>query len=196
MAMFSTRWSALVAGVLVVSVAATVMAQQTPVATTKPADSKEPEVKGGMDFKANVGSFKLLGAGDVPAKGKLTFDFNGTVLVSGAEKTTMIVASPGVRREINDVKHNKAVYHGRGKMTIDGPVRAVQFFGRDLKARFYGRGIFRLYGEFDKNLDTGSYKLDGNQEARPWGTGGVTLTVPSIEQATPKPTVKIVPKGG
>jgi hypothetical protein len=165
------------------------------VAQQKPATgaTKTPEAKplyAGLDFQSNVGSFKLLGAGDTPAMGKLTFSFTGTVLVSGLEKGSKVTTSGNVRREINDTKHNKAVYHGTGTMTVDGRVRAVQFFGRDVKAKFFGQGIFRLYGEFDKNLGTGTYKYAGSTEVRPWGTGGMTLAVPSLEQATPKPRIR------
>ncbi len=117
-------------------------------------------------------------------------------MVSGATKTTKLGTSGNIRRELVDAKRNKQVYHGTGTMTIDGPVKAVQFFGRNVKARYFGTGIFRLYGEFDKKLETGFYQYDGSPERRPWGTGGMTVVVPSPEQATPKPKIRINPKGG
>lgn len=194
MAMRSYRLLALAVGV--VSLGATMalsVAQGTP--ASKPADTNKKPIFGGLTFKTNVGSFKLLGAGEVPASGKLTIKFKGTVLVSGAGNDTKVTTSGKVLREINDTKTMKSVYHGEGTLVVDGKVRAVQFFGRDLDGRFYGMGIFRLYGEFDKDLNTGTYKFDGD-ETKIWGTGGVTCAVPSLEQATPKPIIKIVPKGG
>lgn len=193
MAMRSYRFLTLAVGLVSLgAVVGSSFAQGKPAA--KPADTKKP-IQGGLSFETGVGSFKLLGAGEVPATGKLTIKFKGTVLVSGAVDGTKVTTTGKVLKEIDDKKHGKSVYHGEGTMVVDGKVRAVQFFGRELDGRFFGTGIFRLYGEFDKNLNTGTYKYDGD-ETKPWGTGGVTLAVPSLEQATPKPVIKIVPKGG
>ena len=181
----------LVAPVLLATAA---LAQQAPAPTKLAAPAPVPKSRyAGLSFESKVGSFKMLGAGDVPAQGKLTINFTGTVLVSGPEPTAKITTSGNVLREINDVKRGKIVYHGTGTLVVDGSVRAVQFFGRNLKGRFFGQAIFRLYGEFDKDLNTGTYQFDGSQDVRPWGTGGGTFSVPSIEQATPKPRVRINP---
>jgi len=128
-----------------------------------------------LNFESKVGSFKLLGANDVPAEGSLVFSFRGTVLVSGLQGT--VTPSGNVRKEYDNAVHKKTIYHGDGKLAINGKVSGVQFFGRDLNAKFDGWGIVRLFGEFDKNLDTGSYWFaDGVK--KPWGSGGLPVYVP------------------
>lgn len=151
--------------------------------------------RGGVNFQTSVGSFKMLG-GNGPAIGKLKMSFTGTVLVSGMEKGSKIETSPSIRLEIDDAKMGKKVYHGKGTLTFDGGARAIQFFGRDLKARFEGNGVIRIYGEFDKKLETGTFQYDGSTEITPWGTGGSQISVPSIEQKTPKPRLRLNGKVG
>lgn len=144
-------------------------------------------------FKSNLGSFKLQRGID-PAWGKLEFSFTGTVLVSGLVKGT-VTPGPNVRLEYSDKKYRKLVYHGSGKIVIDGTFDAIQFFGVNVSGTFTGLGIFRPYGEFDRNLNTGEYWYEGD-EHQDWGTGGPTVPVPGkprvqFGSAPPPPKIKM-----
>ena len=137
-----------------------------------------PKVTLGTDmlmFGSSVGSFKILGSDETPASGKLSFSFNGSVLVSGLEGTT--VTEGGVRKEYENKEFGKTAYFGKGKITITGKARSIQFFGRDVQGSFKGTGLMRLYGEFDKKLDTGWVMYAGGERGA-WGTGGNIKVVP------------------
>ncbi|HEY0867066.1 MAG TPA: hypothetical protein VGE01_06805 [Fimbriimonas sp.] len=129
---------------------------------------------GVMYFNTNVGSFKILGPGDDKAEGVVSFACNGSVLISGLEGTVQT----NLRKEIDNKDLNKQVYFGRGNITISGKYSAIQFFGRDLRAAWNGAGIIRLFGEFDKDLNTGEYWYGGAPSKRYWSSGGMTLTNP------------------
>lgn len=144
----------------------------------------------GLNFMANVGSFKALGSEKDPVQGTLEMTFTGTVLVSGLFQGSTVNVSGSVRKEYETKDHSKQVYFGTGRLVLSGKARAVQFFGRDMKARFYGMAIFRLYGEFDKNLDTGSYWFDGGEKVA-WGTGGMPVVVPNAQAQPTKARVRI-----
>lgn len=168
-------------------------AQTAPSTSEKP--KTPPNLKYGVDFQTNVGSFKIK-SGTHPATGKLTMDFTGTVLVSGMEEGGKVTVSPGIRREIHDPKHNKTVYHGKGRLTFDGAARAIQWFGKDLKARFQGEAIIMLYGEFDNKFNTGTYKYDNIARVNPWSTGGTTISVPNKDQVVTAPKVILNKESG
>jgi len=130
----------------------------------------------GVNFETKVGSFKLLGSDPALVEGKLDFNFKGTVLISNLEAGSKVSVGGDVRKEYETDDKDKVLYFGNGKITITGRFRAVQFFGQNLKGRFFGWGIFRFYGEFDKNLDTGNYQVDGTPKM-PFGTGGSTVPI-------------------
>lgn len=143
-----------------------------------------------LNFETHVGSFKAMGA-DHPAHGLMQISFTGTVLISGLNGTVSMQGN--IKKEYENAQHKKQVYHGSGKMTVSGEFQGIQFFGRDLKGTFTGLAIFRMYGEFDKNLETGSYWYDGG-EHKDWGTGGMQVTVPGMNlkaMQRPTPTVKV-----
>jgi hypothetical protein len=142
---------------------------------------------GVMYFNTNVGSFKILGPGEDKAAGTISFACNGSVLISGLEGNVQT----NLRRELVRKDLGKEVYFGKGTMTVNGKFSAIQFFGRDLRASWNGFGIIRLFGEFDKDLNTGEYWYAGNPQKRFWSNGGMTLTNPEAKQrsgsiATPK----------
>ena len=146
-------------------------------------------------FSTTVGSFKLLPPGPDKTKGALEMDFEGTVMVSGLKGAA--TPGPGVRLELNRADHNRQVYFGKGHIRIDGEYRAIQFFGRNLKGRFTGVTIARLYGEFDKNMETGYYWYASQPEKQDWGSYGRTLTVPPYKAAAgAQGKVRDVPKKG
>jgi hypothetical protein len=148
----------------------------------------------GVNLSTSVGSFKLLWSGDVPVNGTLSFSFKGTVLITGLQGT--VTTTGAIAKEYDDAKHKKQAYYGSGKMVISGKYTSVQWFGRDMKARFTGQGLFRLFGEFDRNLSTGVFNYDGEEE-NAWGTGGmqVVLPKPNYGPSRSQPTVRDAGKG-
>lgn len=128
-------------------------------------------------FETNVGSFKIMPRGDVLPGGELTMSFVGSVLISELDGT--VVPEGNVRREYQNKEKGKQVWFGSGKLTIKGNFRAVQWFGRNLKAKFSGNGFMRLYGEFDKNLETGTYWFDPKVK-KFWSNYGSNIGVPEV----------------
>ncbi len=161
---------------------------QTPAA--KPEDT--------LFFSTLVGSFKLLPPGPDTTHGTLDMEFNGTVMVSGL--TGQVTPGPGVRLELSRPEHKRQVYFGKGHIRVTGEFRAIQFFGRNLKGSYQGVAVARLYGEFDKNMETGYYWYSSAPTKQDWGSYGRTLIVPPSAQATGTVTGKVrdVPakKGG
>lgn len=160
-------------------------------ATPQTPPAKPAGETGEMVFSAAIGSFKLVSPGDRNAFGKLELNFRGTVLLVGHKPTSPIQISGNVRKEYDNKDRERVLYHGQGRIVLDGSYKAVQWFGRDLSARYNGMGIFRLYGEFDKKGMTGTYQITGDK-LRYWGSGGMTVVVPNPTLApSAKPKVKI-----
>lgn len=166
---------------LLVALASAAMAQQ--------------ERHGTLFLKSKLGSFKIMGVERRPAEGRMEISFTGTVLVNGTPK----VEANGVRREFYRPDHKQQVYHGTGKLVIDGAFESIQWFGRDMSAKWTGFGIARLVGEYDNELKTGQYWYAINPNyIQEWGTTLKTITNPPnpgdiqlIPQARPDPV-----KGG
>lgn len=127
-----------------------------------------------------VGSFKILPRGDALPNGTLIMSFTGSTLISELHGT--VTPQGNIRREYNERKRNKQVWFGTGKLIIKGDFASVQWFGRDLTAEFHGNGLFRLYGEFDKELNTGWYWYD-KATKKYWGNYGTTVVVPEQNAA-------------
>jgi hypothetical protein len=153
-----------------------------------------------VHLQTNVGSFKVLSPSPgVPAEGRIELRFVGsTVLVSGLQRGGVVTPGPGVRLEYNRPDRDKAVYFGTGTLVIDGKYEGIQFFGQGLTATYNGFGIIRLYGEFDKDLNTGYYWYTDPKQKMFWGTGGQTITTqPYATNETPgQIKVKVLPGKG
>jgi len=155
-----------------------------------------PAAKPGGDtgeivLKAALGSFKIVSPGDRNAYGKLEMNFKGTVLLVGYKPNAPIQIAGNIRKEYDNKDRERVLYHGQGRIVVDGTFKAIQWFGRDLTARYNGMGIFRLYGEFDKTGMTGTYQITGDK-LRYWGSGGTTFVVPRPDLApASRPKVKI-----
>ena len=119
-------------------------------------------------------------------------NFTGTVLVdtSVAVKhnrnlATTIKTEGKVKKELDF--HGRQVFFGTGKIIVDGGWHALQWFGRDMTAKCNGYGVFRLNGEFDKNLNNGYFLYYDASQKKDWVTGGNQPTVPeSTFKMTPK----------
>ncbi len=184
-------------GLLSSSAPAQATGLQTPLqmrAVAKPTSIKWAKDHGRSFFNTNIGSFKLMATDETPAEGTLDMVFRGTLLISNLEPGSTLVVTGNVRKEIDDKKFHRQVFFGDGRVTISGRFRSVQFFGRGLRAAFNGFGYARLYGEFDQELETGYYWLEGASQKMPWSSGGSQMHVPS--GSTVKPRVKIQGKGG
>lgn len=146
-----------------------------------------------IHLKTQIGSFKV-----VDAQGRIEIDFKGTMLLSQVKGT--VVASPTLRKEYDS--HGRQVYFGKGKVIVTGSWRGIQWFGTELSAVWYGAGLIRLSGEFDKNLNTGEFWFSDPKKKQFWLTNGsMTVTLPSVldvrevtpierGKGTPPPTKK------
>ena len=162
-----------------------VLALGTVAAAQQPTDT--------LYLQTGVGSFKLLPPGPDKTRGTLDVDFEGTIMVSGLSGT--VTPGAGVRLEYERKDHNRQVYFGKGHIRVSGEFRGIQFFGRNLKGSYNGVAVARLYGEFDKNMETGYFWYASQPEKQDWGAYGRTLVVPPAKaiQALPKGKVRDVP---
>lgn len=146
-------------------VAVTPMAQPATEAQRAGANKSPEEPYATAHFQCNIGSFRIL-----DGEGRVEINFRGTVLISELDGTA--VPAGNLRKEYE--KHDRIIYTGQGKLVITGNWRAVQWFGRDMTSVWYGRGIARVVGEFDRNMQTGRYWYDKPDEWLPFQATGIT----------------------
>lgn len=133
-------------------------------------------------FQTNLGSFRSANGA-----GKMTFSFSGTVLIHNwdldvktkdiekAPKTYKVTLQGNIRKEYE--RHGRAVYFGKGTITIEGAWRAIQWFGKDMKGQWTGQGAISIVGEFDKQGNTGTYWYDPAKKNF-WPTSLMELSLP------------------
>lgn len=157
------------------------LALAQPATPAQRAGVANPQGMATLHLQTRLGSFRLI-----DGEGRVEMTFRGTVLVNNLQGT--VVPGPGVRRE-----HQTSVrqlFHGRGTIVITGKWRAVQWFGGDMRATWFGRGLARVMGEFDKDLNTGFYWYDDPTDRNYWfANSATTLTLPqqSYANLTKKP---------
>ncbi len=161
-------------------------------AWSQPATSAQKEgVKddGSMDilhFGTKIGSFKIINGA-----GRVEFTFTGTVLVSRMEGDLSITGH--IKKEYEG--NGRVVYTGTGKVVAVGSWRGLQWFGRDMDGYWYGHGVIRLQGEYDRNQNTGVYWYQNVAEKDSW-PGSTTMDVQlPAEKPGYNPKVKIRKKG-
>lgn len=156
-----------------------------PTGQTLPKDHGPVEY-GTMHFQTNLGSFKSL-----DGEGKLDMDFKGTVLISGFKGSgePKFTGNVSLQFPTNGAPgHNRLVYFGSGHMTIEGSWKGIQWFGTNLKGVWHGHGIIRLVGEFDKDLNTGSYYYEDDPKSiRYWQTSVIPIWLPEPKTQTVEP---------
>jgi len=185
------------AGTVLFSLSALSSAQD---GSKKPAGPPPKPEYGDFFMATKIGSFRMLEYNDdAMPEGHFEMTFTGTVLVDTDKAvkhprglTTTVQTQGDVKEELD--YHGRKVYHGTGKIIVDGGWHALQWFGRDMNAKFNGSAVVRLTGEFDKNLETGYYWYKDGKKFD-WGTGGMQPTVPMANYGIKNPTIKINGKG-
>jgi hypothetical protein len=151
----------------------------------------DSEQMGTLHLKCNLGSLKLLPKSPIGlAEGRFEIDFSGTVLVNGLKGD--LQASSGLVKEFDDM--GRQIYHGTGKIVLKGGWRGLQWFGSDMTAVWYGNGIARLIGEFDKDLNTGEYWFEDIEAKGLWSSHMSEVQVPE-ERLGVRPGVKPTKRG-
>ncbi|MCW5936274.1 MAG: hypothetical protein KIT11_03080 [Fimbriimonadaceae bacterium] len=145
------------AGFLLVAAAFGQPATPAQMAGVKPAPGY-----GTMHFQTRLGGFR-----SIDGRGRLEFTFTGTVLLSQVKGDAKVTGQ--VRKEWD--KNDRRVYTGTGRVVVTGEWRAVQWFGRDMQGVWYGRGTLRMGGEFDRDLNTGTYWFDDPNDKMYWPAG-------------------------
>lgn len=141
---------------------------------------------GTLHFSTRLGSFKMI-----DGFGRAEFTFTGTVLINRVDGTKEVTGN--VRKEYE--KGDRVIYFGTGKVVVTGSWRGIQWFGKDLSGVWFGRGVMRFAGEFDRDQLTGDYWFDDPSKKTAW-PGGTTYDIP-FPRATPgvNPNVKVKKKG-
>jgi len=163
------------------------------VAVLGSAQPATPEQRAGVEPDPNfatlhlatkLGSFKLL-----DGVGRVEISFTGSILLS--KITGKVQTSGKLRKEFEG--NDRVVYSGTGKVVVTGRWRGIQWFGRDMRAVWYGAGQARLAGEFDRNLETGKYWYDDPSQKADWmASGTTTVTLPNRYA---QPDVKPIERG-
>jgi hypothetical protein len=132
-------------------------------------NSVTPPKYGRMHLWAAIGSFALLNG-----EGTLEMKFKGTLLISRLDGSAAV--SGQVRKEFDGM--GRTVWFGEGSAKVSGKWRKIQWFGEDVDCIWNGRGLARVYGEYDeKTKSTGRAKVDDLPE-EPWMTNGREFYVP------------------
>ncbi|MCG9895488.1 MAG: hypothetical protein MH204_08440 [Fimbriimonadaceae bacterium] len=143
---------------------------------------------GTLHLEAALGSFRLI-----DGQGRVQVSFEGTVLVSQVQGT--VTATGAVRKEFEDA--GRAVYHGRGTIVVVGKWRAIQWFGGNMRAVWYGTGLARITGEFDRNQNSGAYWYDNPARRQPWFPNStITITNPQAQRGNTGVQPRRRPRGG
>lgn len=125
---------------------------------------------GTLHLSTRLGSFRLING-----QGRVEFTFTGTVLLNRVEAGSygprVLSVSGNLRKEYEE--GDRIVYSGTGRVIVEGKWRAINWFGRDMNAVWYGQGIARVMGDFDRNLETGRYWYDNPNLRQPWPAGSI-----------------------
>jgi hypothetical protein len=152
------------------AVAVVGLAAATAIPQGQPAPKRPVKVpkSGTMTMWCQVGSFALEG------EGRVEITFTGTLLVSQHDGPPVQV-SGRVRKEYEGM--GREAWFGTGKAVVQGKWRKVQWFGKNMNAKWVGRGLAMVFGEYDAKEQTGFTKVD-DLPAYPWLTTGRPFYVP------------------
>ncbi len=112
-----------------------------------------------MHLKTSIGSFKMI-----DCEGRAEVSCQGTLMINSLK------GSLDVRGDLKKLYEDRGrvVYFGKGTVVLTGTWRSVQWFGKNMNAVWYGKGVIRIQGEFDKNLYTGEYWYDNPADKNAW----------------------------
>lgn len=131
-----------------------------------------------MHLTTNIGSFKILNG-----EGKFDFTLRGSVMINRYKGKPLIIQG-NLQKQYEG--KDRIVLFGTGRVVMEGTWRGMQWFGRDMKAVWYGKGVARLTGEFDKNLETGWYWYNDPNDKNAWsGQGSFDVPNPPRKAQTP-----------
>jgi hypothetical protein len=142
-----------------------------------------------LHYESKLGAFKFFN-GD----GTVTFKFKGTVLIRNFSGKGPTVTG-NVKQEYPQPRqegHGRIGFFGDGTFTFSGHFESLQWFGQELSGTWDGRGGYRIYGDYDKNLETGWF-WEGNDVSKKqaWPTQSPTYTLPGYKPQAPQlPTLK------
>lgn len=141
---------------------------------------------GTMHLSTRLGSFRMI-----DGHGRVEMTFTGTVLISRLKGKFEF--SGKVHKEYE--KGDRVIYSGTGKLVAVGDWRAIHWFGRDMSAVWFGSGMVRLSGEFDREQKTGEYWFEDPAKLQSW-PGGSTMDIinPPVIPGVNK-NIKIKKKG-
>lgn len=129
---------------------------------------------GTLHFQAAIGSGKFI-----DGQGRVEFSIRGTFMISQLKGTRTI--SGKFLREYN--KRGRELFRGEGKIIVSGSWRGMQFFGQNISGVWYGNGVMRISGEYDKNGKTGTLWYDDPKRTKSWpATGSFDQFLPSRDQ--------------
>jgi hypothetical protein len=130
-----------------------------------------------IHLQSNLGSFKTRSKEpNGKAEGRFDIQYSGSLLVSGLEGNIQV--GEGLVKEFDDM--GRQVYHGTGRIVVEGKWRALQWFGSGMSATWYGSGLINVIGEFDQNLQTGYYWYDDPEKKGMWPSVMMTYAVPEL----------------
>jgi hypothetical protein len=129
---------------------------------------------GTLHFQAAIGSGKFI-----DGQGRLEINIRGTLLISQLKGSRTI--SGKFIREYS--KRGRELFRGQGKIIVSGSWRGMQFFGQNISGVWYGNGVMRISGEYDKNGKTGTLWYDDPKRTKSWpATGSFDQFLPSRDQ--------------
>lgn len=161
----------------IVAIAVAVVAQQPQPTAWK---SKTGKPTATINFQSNIGSFRFVGTQDLnstkknPAEGIVSISFTGTLLLNDVKGK--VTATGNLRKEYE--AHKRVAYFGTGTIRVEGQFWAIQVFGTKISGSWTGWGMGRLYGEFDENLNTGSFWYGTQGKKEYWSPYGTTVLLP------------------
>ncbi len=104
-----------------------------------------------LHFQTSIGSGR-----SIRSSGRLQVSFKGSIVIRELKGTAQLAGN--LRKEFE--KDGYISYFGQGTITLNGEWTSAYFFGTGIKGVWYGRGLMRVAGEFDQNLETGTYWYD------------------------------------
>jgi hypothetical protein len=150
------------------------------IAVAQDNEEAAPEVNpetdyGTINLATTLGSFRAI-----DGEGEIEGSFEGTVLFSRVDGDLEVTGE--VRKEYENEELQRVLYTGNGSFRVDGSWRGIQWFGKNMRATMFGKGVIRVDGEYDRNLETGWYWFDDQtDDRRPWpAEGTIDLRVPEI----------------